>query len=85
MFKSQHGRTHHMRAMHLNTHKRQVNPINEEIRNHPSDSDSEDIMAVDSETLSSNRGPSLPWMTRIEHPHLTGTMLCFSFRLLDDL
>ncbi len=62
----------------------QVNPINKVIWNHPSDSDSEDIMAVDSETLSS-RGPSLLWMTQIEHPHLTDTMLCFSFMLLNDL
>ena len=78
MFKSQHGHTHHMRAMHHNTHKRPANPIDQEIQ-YPHDedefndapsshSDSED-MAVDSEIL--------PQRNRIEHPHLTGM-----FRLL---
>ena len=79
MFKSQHGRTHHMRAMHHNTHGRPANPIDQEIQ-YPhyeddfndalsSHSDSED-MAVDSEIL--------PQRNRIEHPHLTGMFTLLS-------
>lgn len=87
MFKSQHRCTHHIRAMHHNSHKHPVNSIDSDQENQnpnnevefnntlSSHSDSEDL-TVDSETRSNNWSPSLPQSTQIEHPHLTGMFTC---------
>src|SRR5258707_15306134 len=86
-FKSQHGRTYHIRSMHFNTHNRTTNVRSDSGRNaqemghHHSDdavdtSDSEsDAHSPDIERAGRmpEDDPGWPLVSqRIEHPHLNG-------------
>ena len=75
-FKSQHGRTYHIRVMHLNTHNQ---PINVELnRQQNVDPDSDDALdnayfsdvASEGTGLLPNNDPGHPLSQRIKHPQL---------------
>ena len=90
LFKSQHGRTHHIRVMHLNTHKHTniIGRHTNEPYHHSADAcdDAAQPSNMDSEgagTLPDNidnvpgaPGALLP-LQRIEHPHLSGLFMIF--------
>lgn len=65
-FKSQHGRTYHMRAVHVNTNSRPIN-INRNRSQSPQSSNDDRL-----EPTANERGPA---SKRIKHPWLTG-MYC---------
>jgi len=65
MFKSQHGRTYHMRIVHLNTNSRPV-----DIGHHiPQSAESSNGGGLGVAPTANNWGPI---SKRINHPHLTG-------------
>ena len=77
-FKSQYGRTYHIRALHLNTHNQGINiewnghqnvdPHSDDVLN---DAYSLDI-ASEISGLLPNNDPGRPPLQRIEHPQLNG-------------
>ena len=71
MFKSQHGRTYHMRAVHLNTNSRPINV--DRNRSQSPQSSNDDRLAP----TANERGPA---SKRVEHPRLTG-MYCYTVLL----
>ena len=70
MFRSQHGHTYHMHAMHHNTHKcpLAVNLIDQEIQYPHNEVESNDALSSHSDS----EDMEVPQRTWIEHPHLTG-------------
>jgi len=79
MFKSQHGRTHHICVMHLNTHNHTINRDhwNAQENSHNDDTFG-DAHFSDIENAGPlpnlNDEPGRPLPKRIEHPHLNGTI-----------
>ena len=77
MFKSQHGRTYHIRAVHTNTNIREhANPEGP----NQAQTGSDDGILSDLADSEHDQGPRL-LAQRIEHPHLTG-MCSHGLRLL---
>lgn len=70
-FKSQHGRTYHIRAVHTNSNLR------EHHFQEPHNLEGPDLAQMDSEGGDEHQGPIAQ---RIEHPHLTG--MCFALAFL---
>ena len=81
MFKSQHGHTHHIRAMHLNTHN---HTINRERWNAQENRHNDDVFGdahisdIESTGPLPDDDPGRPLSQRIEHPHLNGMIVNLS-------